>query len=204
MTFGDQLVAGFWARQGDRIVLADSALELGSTVRHEMLHAILQSGEHPQEFFLGRCASILACPGCGTWSPPRRDFVVVPAESISVDAQLELQPREPDGQRWLSLWVVASNERSRPVVVTDPYRPRLSAIFGFDLRGPSGGVSESMIASDSSTMFFQPFETKRWLYEFRVTDEPDLASFHVAPGRYTVLGRYGSHLSAIDTVTVAP
>lgn len=118
--------------------------------------------------------------------------------------QLQLLPRESDGQRWLSLWIVASNERARAVVVTDPYRPKLSAIYGFDLRGPRGGQSEGMVATDSSTMFFQAFETKRWLYEFRVADRPDIANFYVAPGLYTARANYGVHWSAIDTVSVSP
>ena len=204
LQLGSQWVEGYWASRGNLIVVADSVVEIGSTVRHEMVHAILQTGDHPQEIFLTRCAAILNCGRCGSWSPSSRDFVIVPAESIGVDAKLELQPRESDGQRWLSLWIVASNERARAVIVTDPYRPRLSAIYGFDLRGRGGGQSDGMIASDSSTMFFRPFETKRWLYEFRVADQPDIAHFHVAPGPYIARGSYGGHWSAVDTVTISP
>jgi hypothetical protein len=197
-------VEGFWAQRGNRIVLADSVRELGATVRHEMLHALVQLPGHPEEFFVGRCAAILYCGACAAWTPPTRDFDVVPAESIRVSVRLSLEPREADGQRWLSLWVSATNERARAVVVTDPYRPTWSSVLGFDLRGPDGGGAQGDIASDSSTMFFQPLETKRRLYEFRVTDRFDLGSYHVSPGHYSALGRYGSQVSEPDTLTVVP
>lgn len=50
-----------WYASGNRIVLGGSEELNGSLVRHEMLHALLKSGEHPRQQFLGSCSDIVAC-----------------------------------------------------------------------------------------------------------------------------------------------
>lgn len=64
------------------------------------------------------------------------------------------------------------------------------------------GISGFQKAADSSTLFFEPFETKRWLYEFKVAS--DLSEFHVIPGSYSYRGGYAWHWTAFDTITVTP
>jgi hypothetical protein len=54
-------VNGAWYGAGNRIALGDSEELDGSLVRHEMLHALLQSGEHPRQQFLGNCSDIVVC-----------------------------------------------------------------------------------------------------------------------------------------------
>jgi hypothetical protein len=46
---------GWWVRQGNRIYLPANALGEEWLVRHEMLHALLQRGSHPNEQFVGAC-----------------------------------------------------------------------------------------------------------------------------------------------------
>jgi hypothetical protein len=74
--------------------------------------------------------------------------------------------------------------------------------FGYDLRGPSGGIGGGEIESDSSTLFFQPLETKKWLFEFRVSS--DLSEHHITPGRYLVRGDYARHRSPDANITINP
>ncbi len=51
--------AGWWWEPGNRIILADGYREHAPTVRHEMLHAILQRGDHPAAYFDGRCRGVV-------------------------------------------------------------------------------------------------------------------------------------------------
>ena len=90
----------------------------------------------------------------------------------------------------------------------DPVTPRT---WGFDLHGPAGGIIGGEVATDSSVLFFQPLETKRWLLEFRVVSAltgPDTTSElirrHIPPGPYLVRGGYARRWAARDTITVSP
>lgn len=57
--YDDVAVDGYWLSHPDRIVLA-GAHELDAlVVRHEMLHAMIQDGEHPAEFFDRRCEGLV-------------------------------------------------------------------------------------------------------------------------------------------------
>ena len=207
--------AGYWSSSGNRIVLTDGIVDYGAGVRHEMLHALLQNGDHPRAQFLGSCASLVNCEGscvtdAGQWHAPS-EYAVVPPESVYLDARATLRPREADGQRWLALTIVVRNPLDHAVLVAVP--PSLAAppggvdqenppSFNFDLRGPVGGIGQPMYVADSSTAFFQPFEAKQWLYEFRVTS--DLTEYHIPPGKYLVRGGYARLLTAYDTIAVTP
>ena len=69
---------GWWLRQGNRIYLPANVLGEEWLVRHEMLHALLQSGSHPTELFVEAChlASIK------TWR----------------DSTLRVDPANPEGR----------------------------------------------------------------------------------------------------------
>jgi hypothetical protein len=49
------LAHGWWVRQGNRIYLPANALGEEWLVRHEMLHALLQRGSHPNKAFVEAC-----------------------------------------------------------------------------------------------------------------------------------------------------
>ncbi len=51
--------AGWWWESGNRIILAEQYRERAKTVRHEMLHSILQRGDHPTAFFEQRCRGLV-------------------------------------------------------------------------------------------------------------------------------------------------
>ena len=46
---------GWWVRKGNRIYLPANALSEEWLVRHEMLHALLQTGSHPSDRFVEAC-----------------------------------------------------------------------------------------------------------------------------------------------------
>lgn len=212
---GGQPVGGYWTSYSNRIVLAEEGIEEGDIVRHEMLHALLRVGGHPRSQFLGSCASLVDCQGscvtdAGTWHPPQADYLVLPPESLDIAIRPELLAREADGQRWFDLEITVRNPRGRALRLAPPGDPPTPHTFGYELRGPveswspfrGAGIAGGEVMSDSSTVFFQPFETKKFLFEFLVADT--LNESHISPGVYIVRGDYARHQTAYDTVAVSP
>jgi hypothetical protein len=50
-----EVAHAWWVRHGNRIYLPANALGEEWLVRHEMLHALLQTGAHPPEIFVNAC-----------------------------------------------------------------------------------------------------------------------------------------------------
>lgn len=215
VTVNGKDASGYWSLNRNRIVLTDEIADDGAAVRHEMLHALLRVGDHPRAQFLGACASLVDCQGscvtdAGPWHAPSK-YTVVPPDSIDLAASATLQPPEADGQRWLALEIAVRNPLGRAILVAVPPPPGTPpggvdrenpSSFGFDLRGPVGGIGQPMYVEDSSTVFFQPFETKQWLYEFRV--DSDLTRYHIPPGQYLVRGSYARRYTAYKTIAITP
>ncbi len=55
ISLGRDVAHGWWLREGNRIYLPANALGEEWLVRHEMLHALLQSGSHPNDVFVRAC-----------------------------------------------------------------------------------------------------------------------------------------------------
>lgn len=215
LTVNNQEASGYWSSDGNRIVLVDETMDEGDGVRHEMLHALLRVGGHPRAQFLGACASLVDCQAscvtdAGPWHAPS-NFTVVPPDSLELASHAALHAPEVDGQRFVALEISVRNLSGRAVLVSVPPRPGTSPGsveannppgFNFILGGPAGGISSNMYIEDSSTVFFQPFETKQFLYEFRVA--PDLTRDHVPPGQYVVRGGYAWLWAPSETVDVTP
>jgi hypothetical protein len=71
ITVRGELARGAWFSRGNRIALVGAESFFGPLVRHEMLHAILQDGDHPNEYFESRCRDIVACGrDCGGTAVP--------------------------------------------------------------------------------------------------------------------------------------
>lgn len=200
-----QSVGGFWRTPGNRIVLAEGGIDNGTLVRHEMLHALLQKLTHTRAHFFEACAPLVTCSkgcvGAEPWSPPTEDYVILPPDSLEIDSEAELLLPEADGERWLALTVTVRNTRGHAVVVASSGDARRPWTFSFHLQGPEGGLSTEYQADDSSRLFFQPYETKRWLYEFRV--DSALTMYTVTTGSHLVRGGYARRWAGYDTVIVS-
>jgi hypothetical protein len=206
-TRGGEQAGGYYNRYTKRIVLAEAGIEEGAIVRHEMLHALVGRSGHARSQFLGACAALVYCQGrcisdAGGWLLPQKDYVILQPDSLDVVSRAQLLPREADGQRWVALEVTVRNPRGRAVLVAAPGDPATPPTFGFKLAGPFGGISAGEVATDSSTLFFEPFETKRWLFEFLVTS--DLTRHHITPGDYAIGGSYARRSGGFDTIVVSP
>ncbi len=58
-------VLGAWSNQGNRITVAEGVALDPFVVRHEMLHALLQTGDHPAAYFSTACVALVKVSGGG-------------------------------------------------------------------------------------------------------------------------------------------
>lgn len=52
-------LGGYWRRAGNEIYLIPPYHEDSKTIKHEMMHALLQRGDHPDEYFNGVCGKLI-------------------------------------------------------------------------------------------------------------------------------------------------
>ena len=57
---GSGFIEGAWVESGNRITVGELRAMRARVLRHEMLHAILQRGDHPAEYFQTRCGWLIA------------------------------------------------------------------------------------------------------------------------------------------------
>ena len=55
---GSESYWGYWITSGNKIVLAEKWDTSEKLVKHEEMHALLQSPLHPQEYFNGPCGDL--------------------------------------------------------------------------------------------------------------------------------------------------
>ena len=58
--YGGETYDGYWFRYHHQIILASASIPDSNVVRHEMLHDLLDDGNHPAEFFQKRCGGVVA------------------------------------------------------------------------------------------------------------------------------------------------
>ncbi len=193
-------VLGYYSPSEHEIVVSDSLVDNGAGIRHEMLHALLNVDGHPRSQFLGACADVVVCElNCvedgGQWVAPA-PFDTLPVDSLLVSGDIQLLPRETDGQRWVALWITVQNPSDHAILAV-PNGARLG--WGINV---SGDYSVSQPAQDSSVFFFSPRQVRRWLYELRVA-EP-LNRFTLSPGRHSLTGGFGQHWTPWVEITAIP
>lgn len=49
---------GYWMQDGNKIILVEPRATDTQLLRHEQMHALLQSGEHPAQYFNGVCGDL--------------------------------------------------------------------------------------------------------------------------------------------------
>lgn len=114
--------AGYWWSSGNRIAVADP--NQGSTVRHEMLHALLQRGDHPPEYFAGACDGVVSFNDQGVYGLPSDAEAAATVGGDSVlqvsIATLPSAPRLSDHVGAFVYVVTAANIADRPYWITIP------------------------------------------------------------------------------------
>jgi hypothetical protein len=201
-------LAGYWDGASHSIVLTHASTVDGPTVRHEMLHALLNRRGHPRAQFLGSCAGVVDCEGqCVVDAGP----ITSPSGAIrvpsgSIDVSVEISPANPTSDNdggFFSVIVKARNPQSTFVVVTDDSQSAGAMdTFSFDFEGQLGQLLGTEVESDSSQIIFAPGEEKRQVFDFRIGDSKFLRQLQA--GTYTVVGAYAHHSTGPLSVVVGP
>jgi len=200
-------VAGYWTLASNSIVLAGSVANDGSSVRHEMLHALTRTGLHQRSYFIERCGGIVACSGkCLTEGgpPPSPDASAARIASDSLELGVSLVPEAPstsvDGG-FFTLIVSATNSRPYPVVVTLDAR-RFGRTFFFQMFGSAGGTGSAAYLTDPEVTFFRAGETKHQYFDFSISD--GIGFGRVPPATYTIYGGYDGRWATRENVVIRP
>jgi hypothetical protein len=198
----------FYGGASNSIVLAGASdgISAGDLVRHEMLHALLRTGGHPRDMFVGRCAGVVVCIGqClsdgGPAPPPDPAARSVPASTL--DVTVDVVPTAPGSGTWdgyFMMIVHAHNPASYPVVTQ-------TGGFGYLLHGPASVQYDLPVDAPEETRFAAG-ETKSLIFDFHiVASQRDRFGdrYDITPGTWTFNGSYGGVSAASPpTVTVLP
>ncbi len=204
------VVNGFWSRNGNRIVLAEGALDDGAVVRHEMLHALEVDGRHTRRAFIERCGGVVscmtACVEAASRSPqggatlPR-----VAANTMEIDVTVDpLDPAPTAYDGHFAVTVSVRNPGADSVVVTLPGTEAgvRTPSFRYELSNGTEGITYSLPAPDSGLMVFGPGETRRAVFDFKISTAFEGMRV-LPPGTYSVRGGLGAAWGARRSFTLA-
>jgi hypothetical protein len=206
------LVNGRWDRVSNRIVLAGQSERFGDLVRHEMLHALLRSGGHPRDAFIGRCGGTVVCEALciqDAGPPPPPDPAATMVDLSALQIAVELVPAQPSvsvNDGWFRMVVTARNPMAGPVLVQLPSSnagPGPSFSYDITERQGSSGYRYDMRADAPEVSRFAPFETKQFIFDLQIG--AGQTRYDIPPGRYWFKGAYGGVWApAPSTVTLSP
>lgn len=183
---------GYWWHDGERILLAAGLQDYGPTVRHEMLHAILDRGDHPLEYFADRCAALVAFDVPETYGV--NPSLAATAPLVSAESVLTVtiapdsaSPSRADNGGWFMYTVTATNTSGRPVWID--LSNDAEAWFAYDRPALLGGVRW-----DLKRLFFAAGQVRHQAFDAHVD----------SIGSLRVHGGFGSAVSPFIAVTTRP
>jgi hypothetical protein len=199
----DGVVSAVWVEKGNRIVLAagPDGRYAGDLVRHEMLHALRQSGGHPREDFIGHCGGVVVCVtqcDAGPAAAPAPDPSAVTVEPAALEISVEVTstpPAPPDTERYVMMVVSAHNPSSEAWQVQLPPSGDAGApaSFSYHLTNTTSGTEvfyETRASAPEATRFAAG-ETKVFIFDFWVRS--GATRYDIAPGTWGFQGAYGGH-----------
>lgn len=164
--------AGVWYGDTNRIVIAQGWRDDGPLVRHEMLHALLNTSAHPAEFFQSRCADLVACSGECEVRPVLPNATEVAAEVLQVS--ITLFPRAPSvtlHEGWATIVVDVHNPSGGNVFVPFQRFTSVTCPVGYFIvsasrpdRHDAGCAYLDYDVSDLR-VYFRPRERRRLVFE---------------------------------------
>jgi hypothetical protein len=188
-------VDAYWSAATNRIVVGNPSILSGELIRHEMLHAVLQTGHHRRDMFLDRCGGIVACSReCIRDAGPSPTFAgrSIPADSLIFDARV--LPQSPSVARdsgLFALVISVTNPWNDSVIVTLPSPDAANHIYAYHLQGSVNGLGGWSGLQDSSVIEFLPGETKQQVFDFRAG--ADSSRGELRAGSYTVGAAFAGH-----------
>ena len=176
VSYQGKQVDAYWIGDPDRIVLADSLRNDGPTVRHEMLHVLLQRNGHPRDAYLEACGGVVACNGAcaleaGLYgSPPEPAPELQPRD---VDTRVDVfapSPAEVADSGAAAVLITITNPRAEPVWVR--LTPRESGDFQYptfgvvaDYDDPARIAKLAIEWSKSDRFPLDAGERRHWVWE---------------------------------------
>lgn len=199
---------GAWFRDGNRVVISTSWMDHGPLVRHEMLHAILQTGSHPAEFFERKCGDELIREFVDATAPvPFPEAVNVSVDVLGAEATLfprSLSLQEQNGHA--TVVVRVHNPTTRAVFVPAGIFGESRCGVGYlitSLTTPSWTKWECsyLDSAGDSRVYFAPGQTRRLVFEARLvpTSGP-----RIHPGEVLVSAVVTDNIRRTDRTTLLP
>jgi hypothetical protein len=204
----DEAISAYWSAGTNQIVLHTSVVRNPRVVRHEMLHALLQTKGHPRAAFVDNCGGLVTCSASclrdGGAAPSPNPFNQrVPSSAISVTSVLDpATPSISQNEGYFSLTVRATNSRSFPVVVTLGGTPGIGVVGFSAVLGGDQTALYSVSIPDSSAVMFEPGETKIHVFDF--FGGTALGVGMLPAGQYTLTGRYGGQPASAHSFGIVP
>jgi hypothetical protein len=203
---GEAVNGAWYGGHDNRIVLGDSAEFVGSLVRHEMLHALLQVSGHPRQQFLGNCSDIVVCiEQCvsDAGGPPDTSQTAALLGPALLPAAVLLAPDTVSmsvDSGWSTITISITNMTNAParVAVDTSYGFPLSLILWRSQPGWNDVAYE-----DQSDYYYllapadSAGSTRRVVFDQQVP-------FTSTPPQYIVTGFFAQSVAAAQTLTVAP
>ncbi len=207
-TQSGDVIAGYYVRGSNRIVLTATVMTNGGIVRHEMLHALLKRAGHPRAQFLGSCAGTVDCEGpCAAdaepYQAPPQSPISVPGDSIEITLAVEPQtPTRSVDEGRFTLTVFARNRTARWIAIAPTAGADAEQTFSFGVDGVNGATGGDRRASDPSYKIFAPGETKRQVFDLRIGDYP--FGNQLLPGDYLAHGAFAGWRSGDSAFVISP
>jgi len=193
-TTDDGQASGAYYPSTREIVLAEGAMDDGSLVRHEMLHALLQRPVHDPAYFRDRCGGIVSCDCPAIQGPsPASPAVSARDLQISTDVQPIVVTDSASGG-WIVVVVSATNPRTESVWVDLTRLPGDTLALGWEFFLSNADMSESTVLP--LRLGFAPGERKQFAFDVRLRNFPT-----VPPGSYQVTGRLNLARGTSATIT---
>jgi hypothetical protein len=184
ITLDGETAAGAWFASGNRIAIGDGWKQSGSLVRHEMLHAILQTGSHPAEYFRESCRDEVLCGENCRHELPLPNAIPLAVEQLTIDALFF--PASPSLARDDGKAVVVVRVRNPYGVNAFATAQRFSQAtcpVGFTLTSASdptrtdGDCRSLEYHPADARVYFRPYESRRLVFELELRDNAIRGSF---------------------------
>jgi hypothetical protein len=167
--------AGAWFADENSIAIGDGWRTVGSLVRHEILHAILQMGSHPPEYFRDACGDEVLCGRDCVGEVALPNAIPLAVEQLNVDARLF--PRFPSLGRDGGKAVVVVRVRNpfgvnafvaaqRFTQATCPVGFALASIS--DPRRRDEDCRNLKYNAADSRVYFRPFEMRHLIFDLNL------------------------------------
>lgn len=164
---------GYWWEDGSRILLTWRSRDEGDVVRHEMLHELLQRGDHPIQYFDRACEGAVASGTNALSSALVDPTLVARAREVGPEiltisiSTLPTRPKASQYDGWFVLDVEAANTTSEPLWVRlDPFFDEYEGL-GFVPQGK--GYAGTFDVRRERRVFFAPGQRRHHLFDLRET-----------------------------------